>query len=116
VCSSLGTIAAHNTAQNRLDNFPSCPPDNHHCSVDVYLREIEALSLQLVHLLLAGSDCVIEISTLPSDVWLMTVTWFFYSLVEPFRCVFSIFYLLVFILLIIGLLFIYMLTCRHKML
>ena len=30
---------AHNTAQNRPDNFPSCPPDNHHCSDDVYLRE-----------------------------------------------------------------------------
>ena len=40
VCSSLCTIVAHNTAQNRPDNFPSCPPDNHHCSDDVYLREI----------------------------------------------------------------------------
>ena len=39
VCSSLCTIVAHNTAQNRPDNFPSCPPDNHHCSNDVYLRE-----------------------------------------------------------------------------
>ena len=39
VCSSLCTIVAHNTAQNRPDNFPSCPPDNHHCSDDVYLRE-----------------------------------------------------------------------------
>jgi len=29
----------HNTAQNRPDNFPSYPPDNHHCSDDVYLRE-----------------------------------------------------------------------------
>jgi len=29
VCSSLCTIVAHNTAQNRPDNFPSCPPDNH---------------------------------------------------------------------------------------
>jgi len=115
VCSSLCTIVAHNTAQNRPDNFPSCPPDNHHCSDDGYLREREALSLELVHLLLAGSDCVIEISTLPSDVWLMTVTWF-YSLVEPFCCVFPIFYLLVFILLIIGLLFIYILTSRHRML
>jgi len=37
VCSSLYTIVAHNTAQNRPDNFPSCPPDNHHCSDDVYL-------------------------------------------------------------------------------
>ena len=39
VCSSLCTVVAHNTAQNRPDNFPSCPPDNHHCSDDVYLRE-----------------------------------------------------------------------------
>jgi len=39
VCSSLCTIVAHNTAQNRPDNFPSCPPDNHHCSDDVYWRE-----------------------------------------------------------------------------
>jgi len=39
VCSSLCTIVAHNTAQNRPDNFLSCPPDNHHCSDDVYLSE-----------------------------------------------------------------------------
>jgi len=39
VCSSLCTIVVHITAQNRPDNFPSCPPDNHHCSDDVYLRE-----------------------------------------------------------------------------
>jgi len=41
VCISLCTIVAHNTAQNRPDNFPSYPPDNHHCSDDVYLREGE---------------------------------------------------------------------------
>ena len=39
LCSSLCTTVAHNTAQNRPDNFPSCPPDNHHCSDYVYLRE-----------------------------------------------------------------------------
>ena len=39
VCIALCTIVAHNIAQNRPDNFPSCPPDNHHCSDDVYLRE-----------------------------------------------------------------------------
>jgi len=39
VCSSLCTIVAHDTAQNRPNNFPSCPPDNHHCSDDFYLRE-----------------------------------------------------------------------------
>jgi len=36
---ALCTVIAHNTAQNRPDNFPSYPPDNHHCSNDVYLRE-----------------------------------------------------------------------------
>ena len=39
VRSSLCIIVAHNTAQKRPDNFPSCPPDNHHCSDDVYLRD-----------------------------------------------------------------------------
>jgi len=39
VCTSLCTIVAHNTAQNRPDNFPSCPPDNRHCSDDVHLSE-----------------------------------------------------------------------------
>jgi len=27
VCSSLCTVVAHNTAQNRPDSFPSCPPE-----------------------------------------------------------------------------------------
>jgi len=39
VCIALCTIVAHNIVQNRPDNFPSYPPDNHHCSDDVYLRE-----------------------------------------------------------------------------
>jgi len=39
VCIALCTIIAHNIAQNRPDNFPSYPPDNHHYSDDVYLRE-----------------------------------------------------------------------------
>jgi len=39
VCIALCTIVAHNIAQNRPDSFPPYPPDNHHCSVDVYLRE-----------------------------------------------------------------------------
>jgi len=34
VCIALCTIVAHNIAQNRLDNFPSYPPDNHHSSDD----------------------------------------------------------------------------------
>ena len=39
VCIALCTIVAHNIAQNRLDCFPPYPPDNHHSSDDVYLRE-----------------------------------------------------------------------------
>ena len=39
VCIALCTIVAHNIAQNRPDSFPPCPPDNHHYSDDVYLRE-----------------------------------------------------------------------------
>ena len=30
---------AHNTAQDRPDNFPCYPPVSHHCSDNVYLRE-----------------------------------------------------------------------------
>jgi len=41
VCIALHTIAAHNTAQNRPDNFPSYPPDNYRCSDNVYFRERE---------------------------------------------------------------------------
>jgi len=32
--------SVHNTAQNRPDNFTSYPPDNHHCSNDVYLNTV----------------------------------------------------------------------------
>ena len=39
VCIALCTIVAHNIAQNRPDSFLPYPPDNHHCSDDVYLRE-----------------------------------------------------------------------------
>jgi len=39
VCIALCTIVAHNIAQNRHDSFPPYPPDNHHISDDVYLRE-----------------------------------------------------------------------------
>ena len=39
VCIALCTIVAHNIAQNGPDNFPPYPPDSHHCSDDVYLRE-----------------------------------------------------------------------------
>jgi len=39
VCITLCTIVAHNIAQNRPDSFPPYPPDDHHSSDDVYLRE-----------------------------------------------------------------------------
>ena len=38
-CIALCTIVAHNIAQNRPDSFPPYPPDDHHSSDDVYLRE-----------------------------------------------------------------------------
>ena len=41
VCIALCRVIAHNTAQNRPDNFPCYLPDNHHCSNDVYLRKGE---------------------------------------------------------------------------
>jgi len=44
VCIALCTIVAHNIAQNRPDSFPPYPPDNHHCSDDVYLREGEGVT------------------------------------------------------------------------
>ena len=44
-------------AQNRPDNFPSYPPDNHHCSDEVYLWE--------------GGDWVAEISN--PDIILSTL-------------------------------------------
>ena len=39
VCIGLCTTVAHNIAQNRPDSFPPYPPDDHHISDDVYLRE-----------------------------------------------------------------------------
>ena len=41
VCIALCKIVAHNIAQNRPDSFPPYPPDNHHISDDVYLREMQ---------------------------------------------------------------------------
>jgi len=38
VCIAL-CIVAHNIAENRPDSFHPYPPDNHHCSDDVYLTE-----------------------------------------------------------------------------
>ena len=49
MCIALCTIVAHNIAQNRPDNSPSYPPDIHHCSDDVYLREGEGMAVKLPH-------------------------------------------------------------------
>jgi len=46
VCNALCTIVAHNIAQNRPDSFPPYPPDDHHSSHDVYLREGGGLRAQ----------------------------------------------------------------------
>jgi len=35
---ALCTTVAHNTTQNRPNNFPCYPPDSHHCSDNIYLR------------------------------------------------------------------------------
>ena len=52
VCITLCTTVAHNIAQNRPDNFPYYPPDNHHCSDDVYLTEGGWLLEAVLHALL----------------------------------------------------------------
>jgi len=79
VCIALCTIVAHNIAQNRPDSFPPYPPDNHHSSDDVYLREGGirmvavtseacgyALMRQLVKLTLLGSMHTVLCSKLVS--------------------------------------------------
>ena len=49
VCIALCRIVVHNIAYNRPDNFPSYPPDNHHCSDDVSLREGGTLFVTPTH-------------------------------------------------------------------
>jgi len=45
-------VHRHNIAQNRPDSFPPYPPDNHHYSDDVYLREggVPSLTNEVTHL------------------------------------------------------------------
>jgi len=54
VCIELCTIVAHNIAQNRPDSFPPYPPDNHHCSDDVYLREGGNTCIKMIAQLITG--------------------------------------------------------------
>jgi len=49
VCIALCTTAAHNTAQNRPDNFLSYPPDNHHSSHHYTFRCIPSILLISIH-------------------------------------------------------------------
>jgi len=51
VCIALCTIVAHNIAQNRPDSFPPYPPDDHHISDDVYLREGGTIHEMALHLI-----------------------------------------------------------------
>jgi len=67
VCIALCTIVAHNIAQNRHDNFPSYPPDNHHCSDDVYLREEGCI-------LVAGEPFMLKLCSADVKEW--TFFWF----------------------------------------
>jgi len=50
VCIALCTIVAHNIAQNRPNSFPPYPPDNHHISDDVYLREGHIMCQSMVNI------------------------------------------------------------------
>jgi len=83
VCIALYTIVAHNIAQNRPDNFPPYPSDNHHISDDVYLREgghicpsVLFSSVQLYRLLgfmacydvLAGDDKIRQLVTVKVEI------------------------------------------------
>jgi len=59
VCIALCTIVAHDTAQNRPDNFSYCPPDNHHCSDDVYVRE-EATTVPIISPLVLQTVIIVQ--------------------------------------------------------
>ena len=50
VCIALCTIVAHNIAQNRPDSFPPYPPDDHHCSDDVYFEGRAVSSFRTAHM------------------------------------------------------------------
>jgi len=66
------TIVAHNIAPNRPDNFPSCFPDNHHCSGDVYLRErglVVAVAVAAAVLVLVVPVVVVVYMSSSVSVW-----------------------------------------------
>ena len=74
VCIALCTIVAHNIAQNRPNSFPPYPPDNHHYSDDVYLREGgrspfgTEVDLSGGHIVLDGFPALRERGTAPSPL------------------------------------------------
>jgi len=48
VCIALWAVVAHNIAQNRPDNFPSCPPDNHQGQKKQYFSALLAACMQFM--------------------------------------------------------------------
>jgi len=54
VCIALCTIVA----QNRPDNFPPYPPDNHHNSDDVYLREGPIVEVGVANFVMRRKDVI----------------------------------------------------------
>ena len=74
-------IVAHNNAQNRPDNFPSYPPDNHHSSDDVYLRERGLPDMDchgednIVRIIEDGIVAVVVDVAVTWRRWTTTVTW-----------------------------------------
>jgi len=70
-CIALCTIVAHNIAQNRLDSFPPYPPDNHHISDDVYLREGGLYNCQSVLVKLRSKTC----KTQKLVSWKIWISW-----------------------------------------
>jgi len=74
VCTAQCTIVAHNIAQNRPDNFPPYPPDKHHCSDDVYLREVGTYTTTLSSKFVTKSSVKIpshlkRVATLPCEIY-----------------------------------------------
>ena len=57
---------AHNIAQNKTDNFPPYPPDNHHCSDDVYLREGRFLPTGQTDFSQLWSTCIVSTTSMYS--------------------------------------------------
>ena len=75
VCIALCTIVTHNIAQNRPDSFPPYPPDNHHCSDDVYLREGGSFNSHTD--LIVTSRPTIQLFLVPKRAWSLSYDLYF---------------------------------------